>query len=146
MSISTVDVKVSTIFVLNAIDYDPPMRVRYFEDVYGGKKGAKELAFKHCAIGEVIFRETRTSKAGKEFDVFGTCSRESFAGLVLKNMKIAELHPEHYQCQLSPINLSKHPALLRDSKSSRYERPPTATPEDRRKQRPPSPWWLLSIA
>ena len=111
MSISTVDVKVSTIYILNAIAYDPPMRVRYFKDVYGGKKGAKELAIKHCAAGDIVFRETQTSAAGNDFEVFGTCSRESYSGLVLKTMKVAELHPEQAtkEVDVSTVHMdSKH--------------------------------------
>ena len=75
-TLTTADVKVSTVFILNAVDYAPPMRVRYFENVYGGKKGASESAVKNCALGDVVFCETRTSAAGKDFNIFGTCSRE----------------------------------------------------------------------
>ena len=90
--LSTPDVKVSTSFVLNAVDYAPPMRVRYFENVYGGNKGACECAIKNCAIGDVVFSETRKSASGKEFQLFGTCSRESYTGLVLKKLNVADFH------------------------------------------------------
>lgn len=118
--IQTVDVNVFT-KPLNGI------MLTHYENVYGGKKGAQDLAIKNCADGEIVFCKLQQGANGNDYRSWGVCNAIDFLEVLDENNQMYEvIHRYPHKVYFDLDKYGVYPELLENAKAAIRELIPDA--------------------